>query len=54
MAPRTPARPVIATGAPRRTVAASSTALATRPAQVLQSSRAPAQLSLFLRPSGAR
>lgn len=53
MAPRTPARPVIATGAPRRTVAASA-ALATRPAQVLQSSRAPAQLSLFLRPSGAR
>lgn len=37
-----------------RTPVASSLAIKPRQAQVLQSSRAPAQLSLFLRPSGAR
>ena len=38
-------------GAPRRTI---RPAPAPRQSQVLQTGRAPAQLSLFLRPSGAR
>jgi hypothetical protein len=37
-----------------RAPAASKPALVPRPAQILQTGRAPAQLSLFLRPSGAR
>lgn len=40
--------------APQRAPGASKTAITPRQAQVLQTGRAPAQLSLFLRPSGAR
>jgi len=43
----------LVTAAPQR-AERTQTPLAPRTAQVLQSSRAPAQLSLFLRPSGVR
>jgi len=39
---------------PQRAAGPARAALMPRPAQVLQSGRAPAQLSLFGRPSGAR
>ena len=38
----------------QRAPGVSKTSIAPRQAQVLQTGRAPAQLSLFLRPSGAR
>jgi hypothetical protein len=40
--------------APQRAASPARTALVPRQAQVLQTGRAPAQLSLFGRPSGAR
>lgn len=47
-------RTVNATSAPRAPGAAKVATPAPRPTQVLQSGRAPAQLSLFLRPSYVR
>jgi hypothetical protein len=54
MAPRTQPMPRIATSAATQRVAAPQATQAPRLIQVLHSSRVPAQLSLFLRPSGAR
>ena len=54
MAPRTQPTPRIATNAATQRVAAPQKNVEVRHHQVLHSSRAPAQLSLFLRPTGAR
>jgi hypothetical protein len=54
MAPRTQPKPRIATSAATQRMPAPQATPAPRQNQVLHSSRVPAQLPLFLRPSGAR
>jgi hypothetical protein len=54
MAPRTQPMPRIATNAATQRVAVPPANPVARQPQILHSSRVPAQLSLFLRPSGAR